>query len=246
MVILLLALGAAQGDELPAPVKTAWGRIEWKADAALLHVDAWPADGRIAMPRLHNPIGPVYVQGDAAKAALTLQPNLADWSVSKPKTGDAAAIIVTVIGRPRLAGDVPPVAVPAADGSISLPAHAAVTHGRLLRYEPQPHKNTVGYWADAGDWCEWRFRVEKPRKYKVILLQGCGKGQGGSAIKVIVAGQALEYTVEDTGHFQNFVEREAGSVTIDKAGVAALEIRAVRKAKGAVMDLRQVKLVPVE
>ena len=86
--------------------------------------------------------------------------------------------------------------------------------------------------------------MAKPGRYTVQLLQGCGKGQGGSALKVVVAGQTLDYTVEDTGHFQNFVERPAGTVTVEKAGDHTLELRAAKKAKGAVMDVRQVKLVP--
>jgi len=237
-VILALLL-----QEEPAPLKTAWGKIEWKADAALLYVDAWPAEGKLAMPRLNNPIGTVYLVNDPARTPLGFQPNLEDWTISKPKasTGGPDVVKVEVKGKPRPAGG-PVVAEASGDGTILLPAHEAVTHGRLLRYEPQPHKNTVGYWADESDWVEWRFRVSKPGSYTVQLLQGCGKGQGGSAVRIAAAGQTLDYTVEDTGHFQNFVEKTPGTLAIEKAGDYALEIRAVKKAKGAVMDVRQVRL----
>ncbi len=233
-------------QEEGAPLKTGWGRIELQPESVLLYVDAWPADGKVTLPRLNNPIGTVYLVNDPAKTPLGFQPNVADWSVSKPKapaTGPQV-VCVEVKGKPRMAGD-PVVGDAAEDGSITLPAHNAVTHGKLLRYEPQPHKNTVGYWADEADWAEWKLRVAKPGRYTVQLLQGCGKGQGGSAVKVVVAGQTLDYTVEDTGHFQNFVERPAGTIALDKAGDYTLELRAAKKAKGAVMDVRQVKLVPV-
>ena len=36
------------------------------------------------------------------------------------------------------------------DGSITLPAATAEVHGVMLRYEPLPHKNTLGYWVRAG------------------------------------------------------------------------------------------------
>lgn len=237
----LLAFLAVQDDAL----KTPWGKMELKDDSVLLHIDEWPADGKVAMPRLNNPIGAVYLVNDPARTPLGFQPNLNDWSVSKPKNSVAGldTVIVEVKGKPRIAGD-PVVALPAEDGSITLPAHFAVTHGRLLRYEPQPHKNTVGYWADETDWCEWKFKAVKGGSFQVILLQGCGKGQGGSAVKVVVAGQTLDYTVEDTGHFQNFVERPVGTIKIDRPGDVTLELRAARKAKGAVMDVRQVRLVP--
>lgn len=238
--ILLLAATVQDG-------KTSWGRIEIKDDAVLLHVDTWPADGKVAMPRLNNPIGTVYLVNDPAKTPLGFQPNLNDWTVSKPKSsaGGPDVIMVEVKGKPRVAGD-PVVVEPAEDGAFTLAAHLAVCHGKLLRYEPQSHKNTVGYWADENDWCEWRFKAAKPGSFKVILLQGCGKGQGGSAVKIAVAGQTLDYTVEDTGHFQNFVERTAGTIRIEKPGDYALELRATKKAKGAVMDVRQARLVPGE
>jgi Domain of unknown function (DUF5077) len=241
MLLAALLLAAAQDG------KTPWGRIELKDDALHLHVDAWPADGKVAMPRLNNPIGTVYLLNDPAKTPLGFQPNVADWSVSKPKTSTGApdVVVVEVKGKPRIAGD-PVVSEPAEDGSLTLAAHHGIPHGKLLRYEPQPHKNTIGYWADENDWCEWRFKTAKPGAFKVLLLQGCGKGQGGSAIRIMAAGQTLDYSVEDTGHFQNFVERTAGTIKIDKAGDYALEIRAVKKAKGAVMDVRQVRLVPAE
>ena len=232
-------------QEEPAPLKTAWGKIEWKADGALLTIEAWPAEGKVAMPRLNNPIGTVYLVNDPAKTPLSFQPNLVDWTISKPKASPEGpqVVMVEVKGKPRLAG-VPIVAEASGDGKIMLPAHEALTHGKLLRYEPQPHKNTVGYWADESDWVEWRFRVSKPGSYHVQLLQGCGKGQGGSAVRIVVAGQTLDYTVEDTGHFQNFVEKTAGTIILEKAGDYALEIHAVKKAKGAVMDVRQVRLDP--
>ncbi|HEV3029460.1 MAG TPA: hypothetical protein VG457_17910 [Planctomycetota bacterium] len=232
-------------QEAPAPLQTAWGRIEWKGDSALLYIETWPAEGKVAMPRLNNPIGTVYLVNDPSRTPLGFQPNPDNWMISRPKssTGGPDVVVVEVQGKPRPAGT-PVVSEASEDGRILLPAHHAITHGRLLRYEPQPHKNTVGYWADESDWVEWRFRVAKPGSFSVLLLQGCGKGQGGSTVKFLAAGQTFEYTVEDTGHFQNFVEKPVGTIAIEKAGDYALEIRAVKKIKGAVMDVRQVRLTP--
>jgi hypothetical protein len=246
MKLTALALAALLSLQADPPLKTAWGRIEWKADALLLYIDAWPADGKVSIPRLNNPIGTVYRVNDPSKTPLGFQPNVADWTISRPKTPveGSDVVQVEVKGKPRPAGE-PVVADPAEDGSILLPAHVAVPHGKLLRYEPQPHKNTVGYWADEADWCEWRFRATKAGKYDVLLLQGCGRGQGGSAVKIAAAGQSIDYIVEDTGGFQNFVEKKAGTLLLEKVGDASLELRAVKKAKGAVMDVRQIRLVPV-
>jgi len=113
-----------------------------------------------------------------------------------------------------------------------------------LRYEPLPHKNTLGFWTRAEDQAEWEFTVTKPGRFEVVIHQGCGTGQGGSTVEVEVAGQKLGFTAEDTGHFQNFVPRSIGRVSIDAAGKHRLTIRPLMKAKAAVMDVRQVELRP--
>ncbi len=93
------------------------------------------------------------------------------------------------------------------DGTIALPARTAEVHGLQLRYEPLPHKNTLGYWTRAEDSASWEFTVTKPGKLTVEVLQGCGKGQGGSEVEFAVGEQKLACTVEDTGGFQNFKAR---------------------------------------
>ncbi len=95
------------------------------------------------------------------------------------------------------------------------------------------------------DHASWELTVVKPGTFTVEVLQGCGKGQGGSSVEVEVAGQVLRFTVEDTGGFQNFQAREIGTVKFDKPGRFTLTVRPRSKAKAAMMDLRRVVLRPV-
>src|SRR5213075_186626 len=71
------------------------------------------------------------------------------------------------------------------DGTILLHSRDVIIHGSTVRYEPQPDKNTVGYWTKKDDWVSWNFSVEKPGKFDVIALQGCGKGSGGAEVEFI-------------------------------------------------------------
>ena len=84
--------------------------------------------------------------------------------------------------------------------------------------------------------------MTKPGTYTVEVLQGCGTSQGGSVVEVVVAGQTMKFTVEDTGGFQQFVARNVGTVKIDKPGRYTLTVVPRSKAKAAVMDVRQVVL----
>ena len=38
-----------------------------------------------------------------------------------------------------------------------------------LRYEPLPHKNTLGFWTRAEDWASWEFEVHKPGVFTVTV-----------------------------------------------------------------------------
>ena len=53
------------------------------------------------------------------------------------------------------------------DGKIVLLATNAAVHGQTIRYEPQPHKNTIGFWTKADDWVSWDFKVNTPGKFEV-------------------------------------------------------------------------------
>ncbi|MDH3719052.1 MAG: hypothetical protein OES79_13120 [Planctomycetota bacterium] len=235
---------AAAGQKL-FPIQTAWGEIRRGNNQLELHIDQLPDDRTVSIPRLNNPIGAVYLKAEPQKRPLQLKPGTTDWQITLPKTSTAAISVVVVETKgPVYVPLRPRVVSPAHDGSITLHAHDAVTHGKLLRYEPQPHKNTIGYWARAEDWCQWHLRIEQPGQFDVHVLQGCGKGQGGSQVAITIADQTVHFTVEDTGHFQNFKERKLGSIKIPAAGNYTLKLKPIKKAAQAVMDVRQVRLVP--
>jgi arylsulfatase A-like enzyme len=131
------------------------------------------------------------------------------------------------------------------DGAITLPARTADVHGRVLRFEPLPHKDTLGFWTRPDEWASWEFVVRTTGTFKLHALVGCGNGSGGSRVEFRVAGQMLELTVPETGGFQQFRDQELGRITIDQAGRHTLEVRPRSKPGPAVMDLREVRLAPV-
>lgn len=91
-----------------------------------------------------------------------------------------------------------------------LPASEAGVFGRKLRCEPQPQKNTLGYWTEKSDTAEWHLELPAG-KYEVEVHQGCGNGSGGAEVELVFeginetggAGPRLKFTVADTGHFRS-------------------------------------------
>lgn len=130
-----------------------------------------------------------------------------------------------------------------ADGVVRLHARDAFVHATVLRYEPQPFKNTLGWWTRPEDWASWQFTVDRPGRYRLDARHGCGNGSGGSLVEFRLAGQTLSLAVQETGGFQNFTNRTLGEVDL-LAGTHTLEVRPVRKPALAVMDLQEVVLAP--
>ncbi len=132
-----------------------------------------------------------------------------------------------------------------ATGDIRLFARDARIQAKRMRYEAEPFKNVLGYWTERTDWAAWDFSVSLPGRYEVEVQVGCGAGSGGSMVRINVAGQSLEWTVIETGHFQSMIQQTIGEVDLP-AGPATLEVRPQSKPGPAVMDLRRVVLRPVK
>ena len=128
---------------------------------------------------------------------------------------------------------------------IFLEARDAQVQAKKLKYEEPPQKDTLGFWVDPADTASWKFPVALAGKYRVNVLQGCGKGSGGSTVALEAGAAKVEFTVEETGHFQRFVPREVGVLEL-AAGDNTLTVRPVKKKGAAVMDLRRVTLERVE
>lgn len=129
------------------------------------------------------------------------------------------------------------------DGNVTCHARDVTIRGVKVQYEPKPEKNTVGFWTNERDQVAWDFTLKTPGRFDVEILQGCGKGHGGSEVELSIDDQSLRFIVEDTGHFQNFVPRTIGAVHLTDPGRHAMRVKPIHKPGVAVMDLRQVRLI---
>ena len=245
IALVLFIPAIALGDDSTVRTQTSWGAIGITHDGFELDVTSIPADRVVAMPRFHSPYKTIYLKSDERKEQLKFVAEVKEWLVTIPETaGDSVTVIVETVGRPQWLRS-PHLHEADSKGVYLLPAHFAVVHGDKLRYEPQPHKNTIGYWTVETDWCEWQLNAARPGKYNVHVLQGCGKGHGGSKAEIRIGNSRLVFTVEDTGHFQNFKDRQVGNLEITRSGKQSLQIHPLSKANIAVMDIRQVRLTPL-
>jgi|APGre2960657468_1045069.scaffolds.fasta_scaffold00532_13 hypothetical protein len=187
---------------------------------------AGTADGAAATVKL----GRVYLEKDG-RLPLTIE--------TEPADAAKALTIKSLVFTPAPEGK--PV-VQSEDLSITLQARDSIVHGRTLRYEYRPDKNTLGYWGNEKDWVSWDFELKKPGKFIVFVMHGSG---GGSEIEIAVDEQKLNWITKNTGGFHTFTFLEVGTLTLTKPGPLSLTLKPTKKVGGAIMDLRQVILIPV-
>lgn len=130
------------------------------------------------------------------------------------------------------------------DGSVELLAKHAVTWSEVMRYEPKSEKNCLGFWTDEKDFAEWEFEVEKAGTYAVNVHQGCGGG-GGSQVNIHFEDTKLQFTVKETGGYQNWEMVDAGKIEITKPGRYRLMVKPESKSGAAVMDVQKIVLKPL-
>lgn len=130
------------------------------------------------------------------------------------------------------------------DGTIELEAGSATTFSKKMRYEPKEVKNCLGFWTEKDDWAQWRFAVHTEGKFDIQIFQGCGGDNAGSEVSVWVDDKEMNFTVVDTGGFQNWKAIDLGSVELTK-GDHLVSIKPKTKTGKAVLDVQKVVLTPV-
>lgn len=157
------------------------------------------------------------------------------------KVGGAVMNLKAVILVPTCEGTPP---VQAENGGVLLHGRDATVNSTRLRYEPAEKKQTLGYWTNQQDAAQWTFTLTQGGEFDVEVHQGCGTGQGGSEMALSIGEQNSSFTVEETGHFQNFRPRIVGRVKLE-AGEHVLHVQPTKIAKTAACDIRQIRLIPV-
>lgn len=212
--------------------------------------DNMTGEGSVVVPRFCGSLRTASGLRGGDAMSVSVHPAPAQWTVRwRGAAGNAVGVVLEFDQPPKLPSELEP-ATPAGDGSIMLPAHEAITSGEKLRYEPQPFKNTVGYWTEPADTASWDLQLDTAGRYNVAILQGCGEGHGGSHGRIELArreqaASTLDFEVLETGHFQNFQWRHLGQLNVPQPGSYLLKITPQEIKKGALMDVRAVHLIPL-
>ena len=140
-------------------------------------------------------------------------------------------------------GNVPEVARLDGIGRLVLLATAARIYGPSLVLEER-YRN-LGYWQHSNDHAIWTVEVPAEGKYRVQLDYACENGMQGNTIVVQSGGGSVAWKVEGTGSWDNYRGKEIGTLDLP-AGEVEMVVRSEGAIRGALLDLRSIRLIPVK
>ncbi len=148
------------------------------------------------------------------------------------------------VAKPKtFAGNKPATVRPEADGSLKLTAGNCAIYGPSLVFEPQ--YSNLGDWSSPEDRAVWTVTVPKAGRYEVWLDYACDNGAAVNTF-VLQSGDAkLTGQVVGTRKWDAYRQIQVGTLALE-AGERPVTMRSEGPIKGALLDLRAIRLVPVK
>ncbi|NRF41702.1 alpha-L-fucosidase [Pedobacter foliorum] len=226
--------------------KVNWGRITTKPGKFFLHVFNWPENNKLHVPFAPDKgvIPQAYFLADGSKTPLKVEANerglFIDVSNKAFKNDAATVIALDVTGTSLVAQGI----FPEEDGSFKLLAGDAIlTGGIALSVGEQAILHS---WTAQDATVAWNVNVTQPGKYKVILSTACTDASAGSKIAVSLGKTTLPGVVKGTENsWGAYKDWDMGTAVISKKGTNTILVKAITKPGLGVMNLKNIRLVPV-
>jgi hypothetical protein len=129
----------------------------------------------------------------------------------------------------------------APDGSLTLPAREARTHGEI-KYESGEHRDSLGFWTNPNDWADWEFRVTRPGKVEVFAEVASLEA---ASIEVRTGKERTRAHVPVTGDYGRFEVVKLGTLEVPAGNAIELSLRAVKEGWQPV-NVRCIRLQPAK
>ena len=145
--------------------------------------------------------------------------------------------------RKTFAGSKPEIIRPTYDGSLRMLATNCEIYGRTLVLE-EKYRN-LGYWQSENDAAVWSIEVAQPGAYNVSLDYACDDSSAGNTFVIEVGPQRLTGKVASTGSWDAYKGMKPGKIDVP-AGSHRVVFRSQGAIQGALLDLREIKLLPAK
>ena len=227
------------------------GRATRRGNTLYLHVFEWPESG-LKLVGLPTSVREAKVLATGERLATfpaagrdVDKPDVLAIAAPKGTLDPYATVVELKLAAVPVVMEITPSVAANADGSFTLKASDASIQGESLRYEHGEGKDNLGFWTNAADSATWDVEVARPGKYKVEVTYACPADNEGSDYQIAVDRRsAARGKVKATGSWTKFESVSIGEVDLP-AGRRTILVRATDIPKGACMNLKQLRLIPV-
>lgn len=172
----------------------------------------------------------------------SLMPEGLERDLSRQDLADLLAYFGGLDAPPKqFAGNDPRVVRPGEEGSLVLPATAAAIYGGDIAFELG--FQNIGMWHAEADLVVWSFELDDDWQYDVLLEYACHDGSAGNRFQLEAQDAKLEGTIAGTGGWDRYAKLCVGTIDLRK-GRGRLILRSAGPIQGALVDLKQLTLVP--
>ena len=142
----------------------------------------------------------------------------------------------------RVEGNEPRLITPEDDGSLRLTAAAGSPYGQRIEYMPE--WEAFGWWRD-DDHVEWEVEVPETGRYEVWMEWSVSDASAGNPYVFVANQRVLRGFIQPTGGWEEFDTAKIGELTLP-AGRHTMAMKSASEYEEALMDLREIRLTPVE
>ena len=211
--------------------------LGWPADSKLIVKTLATAAGKISnVALLGSSAKPDWQQTDAGLIVTLPAEKVSEYTVGLKIAGENL--------KPASVAEEAVVVQADSKGIYKLDANDAELHGSQIKVEEHDMRPNIGFWDKADEWVSWKVQIEKAGTYRINLDVATTHKDVNVAMEA--AGQILKVAIPPTGQWNKFLGCSAGKVEIKQAGVIAVKVQPADASKWKAINLRMVRLTPVE
>jgi putative heme-binding domain-containing protein len=144
--------------------------------------------------------------------------------------------------RKTFEGNKPELVTPLGDATIRLYPTNCEIYGVNIVMEKQ--YGNLGFWTSEEDHAVWTVLIPEAGQYSVRLTWACADDSAGNGFVIQVGPARVTGTVQGTGTWDDYKTSRIGEVKLP-AGKHTVTFRSAGKIKGALIDLKELRLAPV-
>lgn len=210
------------------------------ADESANTVTIRQADGRT------RPV-PRHEIATMSSSGISLMPEGFEKILTKPQLSDLIAYLASLGSKtaPAPAGNIDMAAriSPGKGGIVELRASKCRLDGERIEY--MPDYDAIGWWTSDLDRAQWTIVLDRPGRYRVEWEYSVSPEAAGNRWMMEIGGEEmLSGVVESSGNWETFKTVALGIVDLPAADNHVV-VRSEGAVRGALMDLRAVRFVPV-